>query len=187
MAIGAAGLALLLAGGYGAGAQPSEPVSFQPDRGERLHKTPSEVRLSFDASLDSSSDLIVFDGCAKKVSGPATVSGREIHATVSGRSSGHYSVRYSITTSGGAPPVGGTYSFHVETGPKCDEHGHDRKGGHAGSQGGGGNRGKLFKADREAFLTERLGPLMSLALVLLVPILAGVAGGFALRRRERPR
>jgi methionine-rich copper-binding protein CopC len=173
--IGETALALLIASGsFASGAQPVETARFHPAPGEAVHRTPRQVELGFDKALQSSSKLTVFDACGNKVSGRTLVSGSKMRAPIGAETSGHYSVRYSIHAAGNSP-IGGSYSFHVESGHKCKEHGHDSSGK---------DRGKLLKADRGSFLTERLGPLMSLVLVLLVPALVGLVAGFRLRRRD---
>ncbi len=179
-----AALVLLALGGMPApagGAHRPATMTSQPEAGKRLHKAPVRVSMTFDTALEPSSELVVSDPCGRAVSGEIELAGQEMSVPVDSRSFGHYSVRYSADGAGDVGSTGGTYSFYVQAGPSCKkEHGGKHTGD--GTQAGGKKR-KLLKADDGSFLSDRMSPQMSLALVLLVPALTGLIGGFVLRRR----
>jgi methionine-rich copper-binding protein CopC len=180
-------LALLMMGALisPAAAQGPQPTKSDPEPGEKLEQPATRVRITFDAPLRSSSDLAAFDPCGKRVSGETTVIDRTMFVPIEGRSSGHYTVRYSADAGGDSPVIGGTFSFHVRNGPRCEEegHGHEGQGRHAAQGGQRNQKGKLLKADDGSFLSDRMSPQMSLVLVLLIAASAGLLGGLALRRR----
>jgi methionine-rich copper-binding protein CopC len=183
-------LALLMMGALisPAAAQAPQPTESDPEPGEKLEQPATRVRIMFDAPLRSSSDLSAFDPCGKRVSGEATVIDRTMSVPIEGRSSGHYTIQYSADAGGDSPVTGGTFSFHVQNGPRCDkeDHGHEGRGGQGARGRQRNQKGKILKADDGSFLSDRMSPQMSLVLVLLISAIAGLVGGFALRRRFQP-
>lgn len=123
-------------------APPPEYESSEPADGERLHRPPSEVTITFSEPIDPSSTMKVLDECGRVVDDRRpTVTLNEISVKLAWTPSGDYRVEYEAKSvpSGLAGTAEGSFRFSVHAGRPCEPAGSPAShGNHGGGERGGG-------------------------------------------------
>lgn len=113
-----------IAGSFPAPAAAQSPPGYQssqPAKDAMLDHPPSEVTVTFDQPLDSSSWMNVLDECGKEIdSGAATISLNEMTVGVGKTPSGMYKVVYkAVGIAGATGSSTSTFEFMVHHGKPC--------------------------------------------------------------------
>lgn len=110
-------------------------VSSEPADGERVHKAPEEVSVTFSEPLDPSSTLEVRDDCGRRADDEdVRVENNTMTVGMAVAYSGTYTVLYeAVGLAGLTGTTEDDFNFTVHMGPGCD--------GSAGGHGGHGDEG----------------------------------------------
>ena len=141
----AVGFLLALIGGGVALAAPTY-LSSQPADGERVHKPPKRVTITFSEPLDASSTMTVRDHCGRTLdNGNVQVEVNEMSVGIAKKPGGHYIVTYTaVGLAGVTGSAKGNFGFKVHAGKSCSglQHQHQPKttgtgNGHGAGHGNG--------------------------------------------------
>jgi methionine-rich copper-binding protein CopC len=138
----AVGFLLALTGGGVAHAAPTY-LSSEPADGERVHKPPKRVSITFSEPLDASSTITVRDHCGRTLSnGNVRIQVNEMSVGITKRPSGHYIVTYTaVGLAGITGSTKGNFGFRVHAGKSCSgvQHKHQPRTTGTGHGNGHGN------------------------------------------------